>query len=180
VTATAPVTVEQAAGILGVSASTVRRRIRGGTLRAESVSRPQGVVWLVHLPADATADVNHPSPPAGAVGTAPVTASDAMIAYTRSLLEPLVAALERSQSRTAELERENGELTARLTAAEERLRMLETPNPQESPITRNPGPIDRDPPREPSEPPSPAPMPPSPNGSGRAPWWRRWWWIGLL
>jgi excisionase family DNA binding protein len=174
VTATAPVTVERAAAVLGVSASTVRRRIRDGTLRAESVSRPQGVVWLVHLPADATAGVNLPPPPAGAVGTAPVTASDAMIAYTRSLLEPLVAALERSQSRTAELERENGELTAHLTAAEDRLRMLETPNPQESPITRNLGPIEPDPPSEPPEPPSPAPIEPTSNGSGRAPWWRRW------
>jgi hypothetical protein len=40
---TAPVTIEQAA-------STIRRRIRAGTLQVSESCRPQGVVWLVHLP----------------------------------------------------------------------------------------------------------------------------------
>ena len=115
--ATAPVTVEQAAAILGVSASTIRRRIRAGTLRAEPARRPQGVVWLVHMPADVAAGTAQPPPAAGVVATA-ATASDAMIAYTRTLLEPLVAALERSQGRVAELEREVGSLRAQLATLE--------------------------------------------------------------
>jgi len=39
-------------------------------------------------------------------------------AYTRSVLEPLVAALERSQTRVSELEREAGTLTAERDAAQ--------------------------------------------------------------
>src|SRR3954463_4730275 len=53
--ATAPVTVEQAAAILGVSVTTVRRRIRDGSIRVAEARRPQGPVWLVYLPADAEA-----------------------------------------------------------------------------------------------------------------------------
>jgi hypothetical protein len=50
-----------------------------------------------------------------------------MAAYTKTLLEPLVAALERAQGRVAELERENGHLAERLAAAEDRLRAREAP-----------------------------------------------------
>jgi excisionase family DNA binding protein len=151
VVATAPVTVEQAAAVLGVSASTVRRRIRQGSLRAEPAARPQGVVWLVHLPPDATAAADQPPPSAGVVATAPAT--DAMLAYTKTLLEPLVAALERSQARVGALERENGELVTRLALAEERLAALQ--------------PVDLEPP------PTPEPSPPT-TLDGKAPWWRRW------
>ena len=78
--ATAPVTVEQAAAVLGVSASTIRRRIRDGSLRAEEAHRPQGVVWLVHLPADATAATTQPPPAASLVATTPTaSAGDQMI-----------------------------------------------------------------------------------------------------
>jgi excisionase family DNA binding protein len=64
---TAPVTIEQAAALLGVSASTIRRRIRAGSLQVEETRRPQGVVWLVHLPpGTATAST------ADTVTTAPV------------------------------------------------------------------------------------------------------------
>ena len=52
--ATTAVTVEQAAANLGVSITTVKRRIRSGTLRAEQAQRPQGTVWLVYLDAAAT------------------------------------------------------------------------------------------------------------------------------
>jgi len=75
-----------------------------------------------------------------------------MISYTRTLLEPLVAALERSQGRVGELERENGRLTAELQA----LRPSQEPQEaaQEARRTAH-GP---EPPTETSE-----------------PWWRRWW-----
>ena len=172
--ATAPVTVEQAAAILGVSASTIRRRIRAGSLRAEPVRRPQGVVWLVHLPADAAAGTAEPPPAASAVATAP-TASDAMIAYTRTLLEPLIAALDRSQGRVAELEREIGSLRAQLAvqnaqnATQASNLAAEAPEPTTEPS---------DPP---AEPPPLAPDPLPPTTDGRSPWWRRWWrWAVVL
>jgi excisionase family DNA binding protein len=92
---TTPVTIEQAAAILGVSASTIRRRIRAGALRVEETRRPQGVVWLVHLPAGTTVDA-----PTATVDTAPVTttataqpAGDAIAAMIQATLTPIIAPL---------------------------------------------------------------------------------------
>jgi excisionase family DNA binding protein len=47
-------TVSDAARILGVSESTIRRLVRTGKLEAERVERPQGHAWLVKIPAPAT------------------------------------------------------------------------------------------------------------------------------
>ncbi len=46
------VSITEAAKRLGVSEKTVRRRLGGGTLRGERVSRPQGYTWAVHLDDD--------------------------------------------------------------------------------------------------------------------------------
>jgi excisionase family DNA binding protein len=124
VVATTPVTIEQAAAILGLSTSTVRRRIRDGRLRAEEVSRPQGIMRLVYLPDDADPGVTQVSAPDGVVTTTAVTSpGDSMIAYTQTLLLPLVEALERSQATVGEqaeaigrLEAENRALVARTEA----------------------------------------------------------------
>jgi excisionase family DNA binding protein len=113
VVATTPVTIEQAAAILGLSTSTVRRRIRDGRLRAEEVSRPQGIMRLVYLPDDADPGVTQVSAPDGVVTTTAVTSpGDSMIAYTQTLLLPLVEALERSQATV----REQAETIGRLEA----------------------------------------------------------------
>lgn len=64
---TTPVTIEQAAALMGVSASTIRRRIRAGALQVEETRRPQGTVWLVHLPPGVS-----PAAEAATVDTAPV------------------------------------------------------------------------------------------------------------
>jgi excisionase family DNA binding protein len=173
--ATAPVTVEQAATILGVSATTVRRRIHAGTLRAEEVSRPQGVVWLVHLPADATPGTTKPPPAASTVATtATAAAGDQMIAYTRTLLEPLVGALERSQARVGELERENGRLAAELEA----LRGSQTHTAGQQTVQAPDLTMEAPEPPARPEPLTPAPIPSEPNG--HTPWWRRWPWDGPL
>jgi excisionase family DNA binding protein len=91
---TTPVTIEQAAAILGVSASTIRRRIRAGTLRVEETRRPQGVVWLVHLPPGA-APVAEPATvatdPVTTTVTAPTPAADAMVALIQATLAPVLA-----------------------------------------------------------------------------------------
>ena len=46
------VSITEAAERLGVSEKTVRRRLSGGALRGERVSRPQGYTWAVHLDDD--------------------------------------------------------------------------------------------------------------------------------
>ena len=46
------VSITEAAQRLGVSEKTVRRRLSGGTLRGERVSRPQGYTWAVYLDDD--------------------------------------------------------------------------------------------------------------------------------
>ena len=42
-----PSTLPEAARILGVSESTVRRLVKAGELEAERVLRPQGHVWMI-------------------------------------------------------------------------------------------------------------------------------------
>jgi excisionase family DNA binding protein len=44
--------VLEAARLLGVSPTTVRRMVRAGTLRAERVLRPQGHTFVVLVPTD--------------------------------------------------------------------------------------------------------------------------------
>ena len=95
----------------------------------------------------------------------------AMAAYTRSVLEPLVDALERSHARVAELERETGTLAERM-AGLERVRDAAMAHAAEleerlAAATRPP---------EPPADPFPAPIPPSPNvvPRRREPRWRRW------
>jgi hypothetical protein len=132
--ATTPVTVEQAAAILGVSITTVKRRIRSGALRAEEARRPQGTVWLVYLPPEATAAATSGQGAASVAATTPTStpAADAMVSLIQTtigtILGPLVGQLdaqrqtiERQADRVAELERENG----RLAAAAERARASE-------------------------------------------------------
>lgn len=135
---TAPVTIEQAAALLGVSSSTIRRRIRAGSLQVTETRRPQGTVWLVHLPPGV-----RPATATDTVDTASVTTtastdqspgqpapapSDAILVLVQTtiatVLGPLVGQLdaqrqtiERQADRIAELERENGRLTERLAPA---------------------------------------------------------------
>lgn len=125
-----PFTLREAAAVLGISLNTLRRRIAAGQVQAEQVQRPQGFVWQVHLHGAATqrhrADETVQQDGAGTVQQ-PSTAimqAEAMAAYTRSLLEPLVNALERSEGRVAELERENGRLVAERDGARAELDAL--------------------------------------------------------
>lgn len=91
---TAPVTIEQAAAILGVSASTIRRRIRAGSLQVEETRRPQGVVWLVHLPPGTRSATVEPPIDTGPVTTTATTATpvaDAMAALIQATVTPVLA-----------------------------------------------------------------------------------------
>ena len=93
------VTVAEAAAVLGVSTATVRRMVRRGQLEGERVQRPQGVVYVVKLPADGAGTVQEPSATRQTPGDAPrgsVQADDrsqAMAAWAASLLAPIAAEL---------------------------------------------------------------------------------------
>jgi hypothetical protein len=128
---TTPVTIEQAAAILGVSASTIRRRIRAGALHVTETHRPQGTVWLVHLPPGVT-----PAAEAATVDTAPVDTTptaqptpalaqaEALASLIQATLTPIIAPLvgELAASRQT-IERQadqlvsQADLLGRLTAA---------------------------------------------------------------
>lgn len=154
--ATAPITVEQAAAVLGVSVTTVKRRIRAGSLRGEQAQRPQGMVWLVYLDPAATPSAEERPPAASVAATAPTTLTaqaDAMVSLIQTtiatVLGPLVGqidaqrqTIERQADRIAELERENGMLSERLTA----------PAPAHSPVASNLRPEPVTPPSEPATP----------------------------
>jgi hypothetical protein len=93
---TTPVTIEQAAAILGVSASTIRRRIRAGILQVEEARRPQGVVWLVHLPpgtASAATAATIDTAPVDTAATAQPAPAEAIAAMIQATLTPIIAPL---------------------------------------------------------------------------------------
>jgi hypothetical protein len=101
----APFTLREAAEALGISLNTLRRRIAAGDIRAEKADRPQGFVWQVYLDgsmegatapfqdrANGTVHQDGPGPVQAERFAVPAIAqAEAMAAYTRSLLEPLVA-----------------------------------------------------------------------------------------
>jgi len=98
---TAPVTIEQAAAILGVSASTIRRRIRAGALQVEETRRPQGVVWLVHVPpgtAPAAETATVDTTPVTTTATAPTAQAEALASLIHATLTPIIAPLVAEQA----------------------------------------------------------------------------------
>jgi hypothetical protein len=125
------VSVAEAAGILGVSVATVRRRIRAGALTAETVIRPQGSAFMVRLPMDASAGVSDAydtdQEPRVATRTQAST-PDAMVALIQTtiatVLGPLVGQLD-AQRQTIERQADTmrsqaetiGTLRAELAAA---------------------------------------------------------------
>jgi excisionase family DNA binding protein len=128
------VSVAEAARHLGVSVATVRRRIRAGELEAETVLRPQGSAFVVRLPLEASAgadDAYDRDQEAGFTTRTQASSEQAMVSLIQAtigtVLGPLVGELaasrqanERQADRIAELERENGLLTAENHALEAR------------------------------------------------------------
>jgi excisionase family DNA binding protein len=136
------VSVAEAARILRVSDSTVRRLLKAGQLEARRVQRPQGHVWLVKVPAPATdpsedpprqigaADADQPPP---STSLPPAEAMVSLIQTTiATVLGPLVGQLdaqrqtiERQAGELREMERELGKFAAERAAAEARYVALE-------------------------------------------------------
>jgi len=194
----------EAARLCGLSEKTVRRWIQAGKLRADkrdgaysvALSDVSALVGGVSAPASAHVSVPesvqeaaHVSAPGADTPEDDVRPSDqpstdimraeAMASYTRSVLEPLVAALERSQGRVSELERENGGLAkengtlAERMAGLERVRDAAMAHAAELEARLAVPPVVP----EPVPDPFPVPNPPSPNVVPRrgVPRWRRWW-----
>ena len=114
--------VLEAARILGVSPTTVRRMVRAGTLRAERVLRPQGHTFVVLVPTDSQPAASS-SQQVSAEARTEVPPSEQFASLAAAILTPVLAPIlaemaavrqssERKDDIIRELERENGELHA--------------------------------------------------------------------
>ena len=94
------VSVPEAAATLGLSVATVRRMIRDGRLRAETVTRPQGIAYVVVLPGDHAARGERSSTAQQVGTTARLTESpaDAMATLIQATLTPIIAPLVAEQA----------------------------------------------------------------------------------
>lgn len=112
------VSVAEAARILNVSDSTVRRLVKRGRLEAEQAARPQGHVWLVRVPAPASQTAEQPSWQLGAAAanpSAPVM-PPALTAWMASVLEPVLAELAVGRAQLIGQSEQIGTLKAELAA----------------------------------------------------------------
>ena len=148
------VTVVDAARILGVSDSTVRRLVKTGRLEAERAQRPQGHVWLVKVPAPVTEPSGTRHHLAAAAPAEPST-PPALAAWMTSVLEPLVTELAAGRERIESLARENGRLAAEL----EHLRASVAAQGAQDATQEG----------------RRAAHGPDPTAEPAPPWWRRWW-----
>jgi excisionase family DNA binding protein len=84
--------VLDAARMLGVSPTTIRRMVRAGTLRAERVLRPQGHTFVVLVPTDSqpAASTSHQ---VSAEARAEVPPSEQLAALASAFLTPVLAPL---------------------------------------------------------------------------------------
>jgi excisionase family DNA binding protein len=109
------VTVAEAAAILGVSTTTIRRMLKRGQLEGERVHRPQGTAFVVTLPTDAAHAAEDAAPTRQVAGAPPrgnASPAGQLAAWSETFLVPLVAALERSQATVRDQAETIGELRA--------------------------------------------------------------------
>ena len=184
------VSAAEAARACGLSEKTVRRWIKAGKLRADmangaySVDLDEVSALAGRVPAQSTdmgpstgmdggadigTDTSAPDVRPSEVPGTDIMRAEAMAVYTRSILEPVVAALERSEERARELERENGVLTTERDAARADLATVQAAvtslEAQNATLLASASKQDSEPPTEPGPCPEPfpAPLPPSPN-----------------
>jgi hypothetical protein len=167
--------LSEAAGILGVSVDTVRRRVKRGELDGEQRPTPQGFVWWVHLGGNADA-ANLGSMPPGQRPQVDSTPRRQDLGTLVDLIRDQQAELLRRTEAAATWQSRAEMLAHQLELARETIKALEAPR---SPVASNltahgpePDPEPPEPPRRPD--PTPAPVPPA-DEDGRQPWWRRWW-----
>jgi hypothetical protein len=123
--------LQDAAVLLGVSINTLRKRIRAGQVQAERVQRPQGYVWQVYVETLQPPDSPGSDPPSQEAPSRlqqppqALMQAEAMAAYTRSLLEPLVATIERQADQLVSQAETIGSLRADLAVARAAISSLE-------------------------------------------------------
>jgi len=132
------VPVSEAVRILGLSATTIRRKIDAGELEAERVVRPQGTAFLVKVPANEPPRTAEPLQTLQGDPTtphhAPLTNHDAPpgAEYLAAVVVPLVAQIdalrqtvERQADTIADLREDRGRQAAELDAARAQVSTLE-------------------------------------------------------
>jgi excisionase family DNA binding protein len=173
------VSVAEAARVLGVSKSTVKRRIAAGQLDAEQLCRAQGVEYRVRIQRDVPVpprdDPGRPAERSDSERQAPSTGTTrgdpaAISAAVAPLLERLVVADAVIAGHTATIREQAetiGALRAELGTAHARIAELEAP--AGSTLTAPTASERPDPTPEPLQP-LPWPLPPQPNVRALAPW----------
>jgi excisionase family DNA binding protein len=170
------VSANEAARRFGLSEKTVRRWIASGKLKADKRGRAYRVALseVAALSGHDTAHDRGQTPDSGQTvdnDSAPPTADSTSAMSAIPELVALVARLHDEVRRYAEAA---AVWQARALFLEDRVKALQAPQSHQTHEDAIPAAQRPDPPRGPSEPASPAPIEPTPNGSGRAPWWRRW------
>lgn len=159
-------TLEQAAATLGLSVTTVRRRVKQKKLRATLVTGEHGPEYRVHLESDLA---DHPvgdreqvvdQPEQERLGT-----DQPAVTSLVALVDRLTTENGRLQDERAELYGRLGFLQAQLQAKDEQIKALAAPKEPEPNAANSDGSAAPSPPRWPEE--------PAPPESAR-PWWRFW------
>jgi hypothetical protein len=144
------VSIPEAAVILRLSESSVRRLVKAGQLEAERIQRPQGHVWLVKVPAPSSDQVDQPPDQIAASGDAPAStlssqpAADAIAAMIQATLTPIIGPLvaelgssrqlvERQADTIREQAEQIGTLRAERDAAQASILATQTATPSSEP-----------------------------------------------
>jgi excisionase family DNA binding protein len=110
------VSVLEAARILGISPTTVRRMVKAGTLQAERVLRPQGHTFVVLVPSDSQPDATTRQQVSAEARTE-VPPSEQAAVFAASILTPVLAPLMLEQAeQIGTLRAENESLQAQNAA----------------------------------------------------------------
>jgi excisionase family DNA binding protein len=151
-----PVTIQQAAKMLGIAPNTVRRRIKLGELSAHKVPTAQGYEWRVHLPTagdqlptngeqvpttgsdlpPSPVELDVPIAPRVVQGGSPLEPAPPSDAVALRALEMV----EQLQQRNLELAGQVGFLQARLQEREDQIRLLTMEHGEPRTVEQEPSP----------------------------------------
>jgi excisionase family DNA binding protein len=135
------VSVLDAARLLGVSPTTVRRMVRTGSLQAERVLRPQGHTFVVLVPTDSQTAATS-SQQVSAEARTEVPQAEAMVSLIQTtiatVLGPLVGQID-AQRQT--IERQAEQLVSQAGTIGRLEAELEAERSYHSPVASNPGPM---------------------------------------
>lgn len=123
------VTLPEAARRLGVTDTTVRRRLRAGELQGEQEQTPQGYRWWIYLPEGSEAT-------SGPTGAQVVTDNAALVVALQAQVTWLRERVEKAEREREEASREKVLILEALASEQEKNRILSTPQEPPSEPTR--------------------------------------------